>query len=75
MSDYFATIALLPDGELKKIQLEDYHGKYVLLLFYPGDFTVLAKNELKAFALNNDRFANNDCQVICSNSWNFLKEA
>ena len=26
-------------GEFKKISLSDYHGKWVILCFYPGDFT------------------------------------
>ena len=63
MSDYFATVALMPDGQLKKIQLEDYLGKYVLIIFYQGDFTLLATSELSAFASENDKFAENDCQV------------
>ena len=63
MSEYFATTALLPNGDLKKVQLEDFHGKYVLLIFYPGDFTELAKSELLAFSEENARFENNDCQV------------
>lgn len=63
MTDYFATVALMPDGDLKKIQLEDYKGQYVLLLFYQGDFTPLAKVELLDFAQNYERFANNECQV------------
>ncbi len=27
------------DGQFKKVKLEDYKGKWVLLCFYPGDFT------------------------------------
>jgi alkyl hydroperoxide reductase subunit AhpC len=26
-------------GDYKKISLEDYKGKWVVLCFYPGDFT------------------------------------
>ena len=26
-------------GEFKNVQLSDYHGKWVILCFYPGDFT------------------------------------
>ena len=26
-------------GEIKKIKLSDYRGKWLLLYFYPGDFT------------------------------------
>lgn len=27
------------NGEFKKVSLSDYKGKWVLLCFYPGDFT------------------------------------
>jgi peroxiredoxin (alkyl hydroperoxide reductase subunit C) len=26
-------------GEIKDVKLEDYRGQWVLLYFYPGDFT------------------------------------
>ena len=61
-NDFFATKALMPNGELKETHLEDYHGSYALLLFYPG-FSPLAKSELLAFAEQNERFASNECQV------------
>ncbi len=34
----FETMAFV-DGGFKKISLSDYKGKWVLLCFYPGDFT------------------------------------
>ena len=64
MSDYYATTALLPDGRLERVKLEDYQGSFVLLLFYPGDFTDLAKGEILAFAESSERFTANQCQVI-----------
>ncbi|MCL6622212.1 MAG: redoxin domain-containing protein [Syntrophobacterales bacterium] len=27
------------NGEIRKVKLSDYRGKFVLLYFYPGDFT------------------------------------
>ena len=27
------------DGAFKRVKLSDYHGQWVLLCFYPGDFT------------------------------------
>ncbi len=26
-------------GEIKKVKLSDYRGRWLLLYFYPGDFT------------------------------------
>jgi alkyl hydroperoxide reductase subunit AhpC len=31
--------AVMPDLSFKKISLSDYAGKFVVLLFYPFDFT------------------------------------
>jgi cytochrome oxidase Cu insertion factor (SCO1/SenC/PrrC family) len=33
----------------KKISLTDYKGKYVVLFFYPLDFTFVCPTEIKAF--------------------------
>ena len=63
MSDYFSTNALMPDGQLKIIGLEDYLGQFVVILFYQGDFTPFATSELLAFAGENEKFVENDCQV------------
>jgi cytochrome oxidase Cu insertion factor (SCO1/SenC/PrrC family) len=35
--------------EFKKIGLNDYKGKYVVLFFYPLDFTFVCPTEIKAF--------------------------
>ncbi|MCA9261034.1 MAG: redoxin domain-containing protein, partial [Planctomycetales bacterium] len=35
----FKTQAVMPDGSFKETSLEDYRGKYVVLFFYPLDFT------------------------------------
>jgi peroxiredoxin (alkyl hydroperoxide reductase subunit C) len=42
------------DGELGRVKLSDYHGKYVVLFFYPLDFTFVCPTEITAF---NDRAA------------------
>ena len=34
----FETMAF-HEGEFKKVKLEDYDGQWVMLCFYPGDFT------------------------------------
>src|SRR4029078_2212326 len=37
----FSTDAVVGDGDFKKVSLGDYKGKYVVLFFYPADFTVI----------------------------------
>lgn len=36
-------------GEFKKISLTDYRGKWVVLFFYPLDFTFVCPTEIKGF--------------------------
>jgi NADH-dependent peroxiredoxin subunit C len=42
------------DGDTKKIKLSDYKGKWVVLFFYPADFTFVCPTELGDLA---DRYA------------------
>jgi|TARA_B100001250_G_scaffold413579_1_gene448175 peroxiredoxin 2/4 len=35
----FKANAVMPDGSEKEVSLSDYKGKYVVLFFYPKDFT------------------------------------
>lgn len=38
------------NGAIKEISSEDYKGKYVVLLFYPMDFTFVCPTEITAFS-------------------------
>ena len=38
------------EDEIKKLNLADYKGKWVVLLFYPADFTFICPTELGEFA-------------------------
>ena len=46
----FTAEAVMEDGQFKQIKLEDYRGKYVLLFFYPLDFTFVCPTEIIAFS-------------------------
>src|SRR3954451_19340343 len=52
------------NGEFKTVKLSDYRGKYVLLFFYPLDFTFVCPTELVAFSDQMDEFAKRGCDVI-----------
>lgn len=60
----FKAQAVMPDGQFKEISLSDYKGKYVLLFFWPLDFTFVCPTEIIAFSDRNDDFAKLDVQVI-----------
>lgn len=46
----FSTQALLPDRSIQTISLSDYAGKWVVLFFYPLDFTFVCPTEIVAFS-------------------------
>lgn len=46
----FKATAVMADGSFKEISLADYQGKYVVLFFYPLDFTFVCPTEIIAFS-------------------------
>lgn len=46
----FKAQAVMPDGSFKEIKLSDYEGKYVILFFYPLDFTFVCPTEIIGFS-------------------------
>jgi peroxiredoxin (alkyl hydroperoxide reductase subunit C) len=45
----FTAQAVLPDNTIGEIKLSSYRGKYVILFFYPLDFTFVCPSEIVAF--------------------------
>ena len=52
----FQAIAVLPNHSFKKISLSDYSGKYVVLLFYPFDFTYVCPTEITSYSDKAEEF-------------------
>jgi len=50
--------------DFKKISLSDYKGKYVILLFYPLDFTFVCPTEILAFSDRAEEFKKLHCEII-----------
>lgn len=49
---------------LKKITLGDYKGKWVVLLFYPADFTFVCPTELEEAAERYEEFKKSNAEVL-----------
>ena len=64
----FTATAVMADGSIKPdFKLADYKGKYIVLFFYPLDFTFVCPTELIAFSKRIKEFEERDVQVIgCS---------
>lgn len=52
------------DGAFKEIKLSDYKGKYVVLFFYPLDFTFVCPTEIIAFSERAEDFRRLRCEVL-----------
>ncbi|GLE04578.1 hypothetical protein PINS_up013547 [Pythium insidiosum] len=60
------------DGEFKTVSLKDYRGKYVVLFFYPLDFTFVCPTEIIAFSEKAEAFRQIGCEVLgCSTDSKF----
>lgn len=60
--DFTATAVV--DQEFKTIKLSDYRGKYVVLFFYPLDFTFVCPTEITAFSDSHDQFKDINTEVL-----------
>ena len=61
----FTATAVMGDGSFKEdFTLSDYQGKYVILFFYPLDFTFVCPSEIIAFDRALSRFQDKNCEVI-----------
>lgn len=52
------------DQEFKQISLSDYLGKYVILLFYPLDFTFVCPTEITAFSDAYSTIQNLNAEIL-----------
>lgn len=54
-------------GEFTRIALDDYLGKWVVLFFYPRDFTFVCPTEIREFAKLESEFTKLNCAILaCS---------
>ena len=60
--DFTATAVV--DQEFKTIKLSDYRGKYVVLFFYPLDFTFVCPTEITAFSDRDEEFKTINTEVL-----------
>jgi peroxiredoxin 2/4 len=60
----FKATAVVNGNDFKEVKLSDYHGKYVVMFFYPLDFTFVCPTELHAFQEKLDTFKKLNCEVL-----------
>ena len=60
----FKATAVMANNSFEEISLSDYRGKYVVLYFYPLDFTFVCPTEIIAFDHRLKEFEARNVQVI-----------
>ncbi len=72
----FSANACMPDGNFKQVSLSDYKGKYVVLYFWPADFTYVCSSETIDFHNNLNKFKEIGVEVVgCSTDTAFVHKA
>ena len=60
-------------GAFRKLNLEKFKDKWLVLFFYPLDFTFVCPTEIKAFNAKADDFKSINCALVgCSIDSHFV---
>ncbi|KAJ3149223.1 hypothetical protein HDU89_003939 [Geranomyces variabilis] len=62
------TLPAVVDGQFKDVSLSDYKGKYVVLFFYPMDFTFVCPTEIIAFSERSADFRALNAEVLAAST-------
>ncbi|KAL7676104.1 hypothetical protein ACOME3_002360 [Neoechinorhynchus agilis] len=63
----FQGVDAVLNGRFTNVSLSDYAGKYVLLIFYPTNFSYVCPTEITAFNASFHQFTKRNCQILaCS---------
>ncbi|KAI6177508.1 hypothetical protein M3Y97_00915200 [Aphelenchoides bicaudatus] len=62
------TAEAVVDGKFKSVSLSDYKGKYVVLFFYPLDFTFVCPTEIIAFSDAAEKFKKLDTVLLAAST-------
>ena len=64
----FSTDAFMPDGSFHKLCLSDFKGKWVVLFFYPLDFTFVCPTEIQSFDSHYAQFKKAGAEVLSAST-------
>lgn len=57
----------MADGSFKEVKLADYRGKWLILFFYPLDFTFVCPTEIQGFNKHLEQFKKLGAEILaCS---------
>lgn len=63
----FKNVTAYHRGEFHKVSLGDYKGKWLILFFYPRDFTFICPTEIRGFGKAEEEFGKMEAEILgCS---------
>lgn len=62
--DFTLPATLWPELDEQQASLADYRDRWLVLLFYPRDFSMVCPTELTALGAQYDEFANRECDIL-----------
>ncbi len=60
----FEAEAVMPNNSFETVSLSSYRGKYVVIFFYPLDFTFVCPSEILAFNRQVEDFKAKGCELL-----------
>jgi len=64
----FKAVKAYHQGGVKDVSLSDYNGRWLILFFYPRDFTFVCPTELRGFAKSEDEFKALNCDILAAST-------
>src|SRR3990167_4260010 len=52
------------ENKIKKVKLSDYKGKWVVVFFYPADFTFVCPTELEELSHNYEKLKEMNVEIL-----------
>ena len=65
---YWESKGLAPNGEFKEYKSSDYEGKWLVLFFYPLDFTFVCPTEIRGFNDRLEEFKKLNAEVVAAST-------
>ena len=54
----------IANGQARRVRLSDFRGRWVVLFFYPADFTFVCPTEIHGFQARRPEFTRRDCDIL-----------
>jgi alkyl hydroperoxide reductase subunit AhpC len=62
--DFTLSCTAWPDAAPQEVSLADFRDRWLVLLFYPRDFSMVCPTELTALSVQFEEFARRDCDIL-----------